>query len=99
MSPRGGKSRWHVIAASGLGALAWAATARAQVACPVRVVSPGEPRWEAAAKDAEQRTSGAEAAPRDCQSIEVTVLADGTARLEFTTTEGRRADRQLQNPQ
>jgi hypothetical protein len=54
--------------------------------------------WEAAAKEAEQRTSPAEAAPRDCQSIEVTVLADRTARLEFTTVEGRRAVRELQNP-
>jgi hypothetical protein len=98
MSPRVGKSRWRLVAASGLGALAWTTAARAQVACPVRVVSPGEPRWEEAAKDAEQRVLRTEAAPYDCQSIEVTVLADGTARLEFTTTERRRADRQLQNP-
>jgi hypothetical protein len=51
-----------------------------------------------AAKEAEQRTLRTEAAPGDCRSVEVTVLPDGTARLEFTTTEGRRADRQLQDP-
>ncbi len=99
MSPCTGKSHWHLIAASGLGALVWTTAASAEVACPVRVVSPGAPRWEAAAKDAEARTIRAAETPHDCQSIEVTVLADGTARLEFTTTDGRRAERQLQNPE
>src|SRR5882724_7869352 len=99
MSPRVSRSRWRLIAASGVAALAWTTVARAQAACQVRVVSQGVPRWEAAAKEAQQSTSRAEAAPHDCQSIEVTVLADGTSRLEFTTTEGRRADRQLQTPE
>ncbi|MEO8982395.1 MAG: hypothetical protein ABI548_22700 [Polyangiaceae bacterium] len=61
-------------------------------------MAPGAPRWEAAAKDAEQLTLRPDAAPSDCKSVEVTVLGDGTAHLEFTTTEGRHADRQLQNP-
>jgi hypothetical protein len=99
MNHRVGKPSWQSVAVSGLGALAWTTAAHAQVACPVRVVSPGAPRWEAAAKEAEQSTSHSEATPHDCQSIEVTVLADGTARLEFTTIEGKRADRQLQNPE
>ena len=92
------KPRWDVLAALGLGALAWTSAARAEIPCSVRVASPGAPDWEAAARDAERRTSSARPVPHDCQSVEVTLLADGTARLDFTATDGRRAVREIQNP-
>lgn len=89
---------WRALAASGLGALAWTSAARAQAPCPIRVV-PGEaPGWQAAARAVEERTREATPRPHDCQSTQVTVQADGSASLEFTTTEGGHAIRRLQAP-
>jgi hypothetical protein len=98
MNLRIGNPLWHALAALGLGALAWTSAARAAVPCSVRIVPPGAPDWEAAARDAKRRTSSTGPVPNDCQSFEVTVRTDGTARLEFTATDGRRAIREIQNP-
>lgn len=93
------RARRRALAAASLGALAWTSAARAQAPCPVTVVPPGTPGWEAAAQDARQRLQAPAATPLDCASIRAVVLPSGAARLEFTTTEGRRAERQLQAPE
>lgn len=64
--------------------------------CHVSVMPSGNPAWEQAARDVEAKLA-ARSRPGDCGSAVVEVQGGG-ARLVFTTSDGRRAVRQLARP-
>ncbi len=81
-----------LLAAGLSAATAHAASAR----CDVRVVPPGHPVWDQAARDASTQLAE-HPAVGDCATVVVEVRESG-ARLVFTTRDGRRAVRKLAGP-